>query len=166
MSDWKRTTRECTLDSLRPDLSAAIRAHVEKYNLGDILSAPVMCIETTSEKIKKGLFGGGETIYTGAVLTKGWLVWANCGTNVKPHAISARLNQITVQDYATSSFAKLIPDTGVNVNGLKTDALEAGTTFIGLEENAAGRKFREGDGLRGRRRSSHASRANGRDHRR
>jgi hypothetical protein len=62
---------------------------------------------------------------------------------VKPHALSARLNQITVQNYATSSFAKLIADTGVNVNGLKTDTPEAGTTFIGLEENEAGRKFRE-----------------------
>ena len=143
MGDYKRTTRECTLDSLRPELSAALRAHAEKYNLGDVLSHVVVCVETTSEKIKKGLFGGGETIYTAAVLTKDWLVWANSGTKVTPHAMSARLNQITVQDYATSSFAKLIADTGVNVNGLTTDSSEAGTTFIGLEENEAGRKFRE-----------------------
>jgi hypothetical protein len=143
MGDYKRTTRECTLDSMRPELSAAMRAHVLEYNLGDILSGAVMCVETESEKIKKRLFGGGETIYTAAVLTKDWLVWANCGTKVTPHAMSARLSQITVQDYATSSFAKLIPDTGVNVNGLKTDTPEAGTTFIGLEENAAGRKFRD-----------------------
>lgn len=66
MGDYKRTTRECTLDAMRPELSAALREHVEKHNLGDILSAPVMCIETTSEKIKKGLFGGGEVTYTGA----------------------------------------------------------------------------------------------------
>ncbi len=128
---------------MRPELSAAMRAHVEKHNLGDVLSATVMCIETTSEKIKKGLFGGGETIYTGAVLTKGWLVWANCGMKVTPHALSARMNQITVQDYAKSDFAKLIPDTGVNINGLQTDSPEAGSAFIGLEENAAGKKFRE-----------------------
>lgn len=143
MGDYKRTTRECTLDSMRPELSAAMRAHVTKYNLGDILSDSMMRVETASEKIKKGLFGGGETIYTAAVLTKGWLVWANSGTNVKPHAMSARLNQITVQDYAKSSFAKMISDTGVNVNGLTTDTPEAGSTFIGLEENAAGIKFRE-----------------------
>ena len=143
MGDYKRTTRECTLDTMRPELGAALSAHVEKYNLGDVLSQVAVCVETTSEKIKKGLFGGGETIYTAAVLTKDWLVWANCGTKVTPHAMSARLGQITVQDYATSSFAKLIPDTGVNVNGLTTDSSEAGTTFIGLEENAAGRKFRE-----------------------
>jgi hypothetical protein len=143
MGDYKRTTRECTLDSLRPELRDALRAHVGKYNLGDVFSNVTLCVETTSEKIKKGLFGGGETIYTAAIVTKDWLVWANSGTNVKPHAMSARLSQITVQDYATSSFAKLIADTGVNVNGLKTDTPEVGTTFIGLEENAAGRKFRE-----------------------
>ena len=79
MSEWKRTTRECTLESMKPELSAAIRAHVEKYNLGDILSAPVMCIETISDKPKKGLFGSAETNYTGAVLTKDWLVWPRSG---------------------------------------------------------------------------------------
>lgn len=143
MGDYKRTTRECSLDSMRPELSAALRMHVDKFNLGDILADVKLCVETTSEKIKKGLFGGGETIYTAAVLTKDWLVWANSGTKVTPHAMSARLTQITVQDYAKSSFAKLIPDTGVNINGLKTDTPEAGTTFIGLEENAAGIQFRE-----------------------
>ncbi len=143
MGDYKRTTRECTLDTMRPELSAAIRAHVEKYNLGDILSAPAACIETTSEKIKKGLFGGAETIYTGAVLTQGWLVWATFGTKAPMGVLSARLNQITVQDFAKSKFAQLAPDTGIEVNGLTTDSPEAGSAFIGLEENAAGRTFRE-----------------------
>ena len=143
MSGYKRTTRECTLDSMRPELAAAIRTHVEKHNLGDILSGAVMCVETTSEKLKKGLFGGAEIIYQGAALTKDWLVWAAGGTKAPMGVLSARLNQITAQDYAKSDFAKLIPDTGVDVNGLKTDSPEAGSTFIGLEENAAGKKFRE-----------------------
>ena len=111
--------------------------------LGDILSGAVMCVETTSEKIKKGLFGGNEIIYQGAVLTKGLLVWAAGGTKASIGILSARLNQITVQDYAKSDFAKLVPDSGVQVHGLYTDTAEAGSAFIGLEENAAGRKFRE-----------------------
>jgi hypothetical protein len=143
MGDYTRTTRECTLDSLRPDLSAEIRAHVEKYNLGDILSGAVMCIETTSVKAKKGLFGKEESSYTGAVLTKGWLLWTTITPKGPAGVLSARLNQITVQDYAKSNFAKMIPDTGLNVNGLYTDTKEAGSAFIGLEENAAGRKFME-----------------------
>lgn len=61
MSDWKRTTKEVTLDGLHPELITAIRSHVEKYNLGDILSDALMCIQTDSEKINKGFFGGAET---------------------------------------------------------------------------------------------------------
>lgn len=143
MGDYQRTTRECTLDSMRPELAAAIRAHVEKHNLGDILSGAVMCVETTSEKRKKGLFGGTEIIYQGAALTKDWLVWAAGGTKAPMGVLSARLDQITAQDYAKSDFAKLIPDTGVNVNGLYTGTSGPGSAFIGLEENAAGKKFRE-----------------------
>lgn len=143
MGDYTRTTRECTLDSMRPELASAIRTHVEKYNLGDILSKPVMCIETTSEKIKKGLFGKGGTIYTGAALTSGWLVWASGGGNNPIGVLSARLNQITVQDYAKSDFAKLIADSGLSVHGQYTDTSEAATAFIGLEDNAAGKKFME-----------------------
>ena len=143
MGDYTRTTRECTLDSMRPEIASAIRAHVEKYNLGDILSKPVMCIETTSEKIKKGLFGKGGTIHTGALLTSGWLVWASGADSASIGVLSARLGQVTVQDYAQSSFAKMIPDSGLNISGLFTDASEAALTFIGLEENAAGKKFKE-----------------------
>jgi hypothetical protein len=143
MGDYTRTTRECSIDSMRPELSAAVRAHVEKYNLGDILARPVMCIETASEKIKKGLFGKGGTIYTGAVLTSGWLVWASAGDKTPIGVLSARLNQITVQDYAKSDFAKLIADSGLSVHGLYTDTSEAATAFIGLEDNAVGKKFKE-----------------------
>ncbi len=59
MSDWKRTTHEVTLEQLPSDMKAEIQRHIERYNLGDILSDALMCIQTNSEKIKKGLFGGG-----------------------------------------------------------------------------------------------------------
>jgi hypothetical protein len=38
MSDYIRTTRECTLDSLRPELAVAIRKYIEKHELGDLKS--------------------------------------------------------------------------------------------------------------------------------
>jgi len=97
MGDYIRTTRACTFDSMRPELAAALRAHVEKYNLGDILSGPVMCIETTSVKAKKGLFGKAETIHTGAVLTSGWLVsessppgWDSLPRRIMPNPVSPK----------------------------------------------------------------------------
>ncbi|MCC6298209.1 MAG: hypothetical protein IT314_02845 [Anaerolineales bacterium] len=143
MSDWKRTTKETRIEGLRAELSQAINEHIAKYNLGDILSDAAMCIQTDSEKIKKGLFGGGETAFTGALVTPRWLVWATSGNKTKTAVLSAQLNDVTVEDYAQSSFAKMIPDSGLNVSGKFTDASNNGMTFIGLDESAASKKFIE-----------------------
>jgi hypothetical protein len=48
-----------------------------------------------------------------------------------------------VQDYAQTSFAKMVPDTGVQVNGMFTDASEAASAFIGLDASATSMKFKE-----------------------
>jgi hypothetical protein len=143
MSDWKRTTKEMTIDGLRPELIAAIRIHVEKYNLGDILSNALMCVQTDSEKVKKGLLGGAEIVFTGVVITPRWLVWATSGTKAKTAVLSALLSDVVVQDYAISSFAKMIPDTGLNVSGKFTDVAENGSAFIGLDDGIAAGKFME-----------------------
>lgn len=143
MSDWKRTTKELGFENLRPELLQAINGHIEKYNLGEILSDALMCVQTDSEKIKKGLFGGAEVVYAGAVVTPRWLVWATSGTKTQTSASSAQLNDVTIQDYAESSFANMIPDSGLNVSGRFTDASDNGLIFIGLDDNAAGAKFKE-----------------------
>ncbi|MGC4047680.1 MAG: hypothetical protein QM758_28130 [Armatimonas sp.] len=145
MSDWKRTTTEATLESLRPELSQAIRKHVELYNLGeDLLAQPLLCLQTDSEKVKKGFFQrGGEWVYTGVVLTPRWIIWAVSGTKVGAATLSAQLRDITVQDYAQTQFAAMVPDCGVQVNGRFTDVSENGSAFIGLEDNVIGAKFKE-----------------------
>lgn len=143
MSDWKRTTKEIPFESLRPELVTAIKAHVEQYNLGALLSEAMMCVQTDSEKAKKGLFGSAETVYTGAVLTPHWLVWAVSGTRTQSAVLSAQLRDVTVQDYAQTQFAKMIPDSGIQISGRFTDVSENGSAFIGLEENTAGRKFKD-----------------------
>ena len=69
MGDYQRSTRACTLATLTPALAEAIRAHVERYQLGDLGGPGVACWETVSTKKKKGLFGGKpEVILTGIVL--------------------------------------------------------------------------------------------------
>jgi hypothetical protein len=143
MSDWKRSTQEVSFGGLRPELIAAIESHIEQYNLVDILSDALMCTQTDSEKIKKGLFGGGEIVYTGAIVTPRWLIWATSGTKVGTSVLSALLMDIVVQDYATSSFARMVPDTGLNVSGKCTDVSENGTAFIGLDDGEAAGRFKE-----------------------
>jgi hypothetical protein len=39
-----------------PEMIAEIQKHLALYNLGAILSDALMCVQTDSEKAKKGLF--------------------------------------------------------------------------------------------------------------
>ena len=144
MSDWKRSTKEIPFERLPPQMVAAINQHIDQYNLGPILADALTCIQTDSEKVKKGWFGkAAEMVQVGAVVTPRWLVWAIHGTNTQIAVLSAQLINITVQDYAQTSFAKMIPDSGIEVSGMFTDASESASAFIGLEENAAGHQFKE-----------------------
>ena len=143
MSDWKRSTKEIPFEGLPLEMATAINQQIEQYQLGPILSDSLVCIQTNSEKVKKGLFGKAETLQVGAMVTPRWLLWAIHGTDKQVAVLSAQLINITVQDYAQTSLAKMIPDSGIEVNGIFTDAGESVSAFIGLEENAAGNQFKE-----------------------
>lgn len=143
ISEWTRKTKEVTFENLPSEMVIAIQQHIEQYNLGPILSQALICIQTDSEKKKKGLFGKTEMVQMAAMVTPHWLVWAVDQPDTTAAALSAQLIHITVQDYSQTSFAKLVPDSGVEVSGMFTDAAEAASAFIGLEENTAGSRFRD-----------------------
>jgi|ERR1041385_7059380 hypothetical protein len=143
MSDWKRTTKEVSVQSLPSEVLFAINQHIEKHNLGPILSDALMCVQTESEKIKKSLFGKAETVQVTAIVTPRWLVWAMYGIKTTTSVLSAQLRNVTVQDYAQTPFMKMVPDSGIEVHGLFTDASESVSAFIGLDEGVPGRKFKE-----------------------
>src|SRR4030095_14931032 len=143
MSDWKRKTQEFSFENLMPEMIAAINQYIEKYNLDPVLSGTLMCIQTDSEKTKKSLFGGVEKVQTGANVTPHLLFWAKNGIKMKSTVLSAQLKDVVVQDYAQTSFMKMIPDSGINVSGKFTDMSENISAFIGLEDNTVGNKFAE-----------------------
>ena len=143
MSDWNRRTREVAVESLPTETTNAIQRHIEQHNLGPILSEALMCVYTDSEKTKKGLFGRAETVRMAVILTPRWLVWSVEQPNAKAAVLSAQLIHVTIQDYAQTSFAELIPDCGIQVTGLFTNAGEGASAFIGLEENLAGNSFKD-----------------------
>jgi hypothetical protein len=143
VSDWKRVTRGISYDQAPAEFKAEILRHVELYNLGDILSDAVICIQSDSEKPKKGLFGSTETNLVVAVLTPRWLLWAVSGNKTPVTATSALLNDVLIQDYAATPYARMVPDSGIQVNGKFTDVAESSSAFIGLENNAAGQRFKE-----------------------
>ncbi len=146
MGDWKRSTRECSLNDLPPQVTAAIKSHIEQYNLGEILSDASLNIENKSEKIKKGLFGSAGTVFTHVILTPRWLVWTIQDGKDGISAVSARLADIVVTDYAKGKMTQLVPDTGLEVTGEFTGLAHAlpseqrGSIFIGLGPEPAAQK--------------------------
>jgi hypothetical protein len=143
MSDWKRSTQEISFEQMPVALKAAIQKHIERYQLGDILSAALMCVQTVSEKAKNGILGSREMVYMGAVITPRWLIWAVEDTKSSASVLSASLADVVIHDYANTPFAKMIPDSGIEVTGRFTDAAENVSAFLGLEDNAVGKKFKE-----------------------
>ncbi len=143
MGEYLHTTRESTLDNMRPALAAAIRTRIEQHELGEVETSALMCCETISTKQKKGLFGGkAEVLLVGLLLTPQWLIWAAGKETEAPVARSARLRDLQVQDYEKSEMYKLVPDTGIEVSGLRTDTPETGSIFIGLGPEPAAQKLR------------------------
>ena len=140
--EWKRTTREAPFEGLRPESVTAIEGHIAKHNLRPILADALMGVQTDSEKVKKGLFGGTQITYTGIVVAPRWLVWVVSGTKIETAVLSAQLRDVVVRDYAQTSFAKLVPDSGLEVSGRVTDGSENISAFIRIDDGPAGRKFK------------------------
>lgn len=144
MGDYNRSTKEITFESITPDVMQSINTYIEKHNLGGILENVSLCILSTSEKIKKGLFSGAgpKLLVQTVLLTDRWLVLAD---RVDQNAIYIRtmqLRDITVEDYEKSQFHAMIPDSGLNISGIATDATEKGTVFLPLGKDSAGEKFK------------------------
>jgi len=150
MGDWNRTSKECTLESITPENMAAIAKHLETNNLGPILDDYLSCIETTSEKKKKGLFGvGGDSrVLVSAILTPRWLVWAVNGNKTGIGVLSTQLRDATATDYAISEFNKMVPDNGIQVTATFTGSFagspsDRGLMFIPLGEETFTQRFKE-----------------------
>jgi hypothetical protein len=148
MREWNRSTREISPDQIPTEMASAIEAHLEIYNQGPLLEETLICIETVSEKVTKGLFGSGDRrVVTCAIVTPDWPLWSVSGDKSGAAALSARLEDLQITDYANTPSYRL-PDTGLELTGELTGRTgEHGdrlvSTFIGLGEEPAAEKFRE-----------------------
>src|SRR3990167_1584687 len=50
MSDYNRTTRECPVSQLRPELFLSLRNYFQEHKLGDLEAETLLCCETISRK--------------------------------------------------------------------------------------------------------------------
>lgn len=143
MADWNRQTKEVSLEGLPSEVASAIHRRIERHNLGPILSDTRMCVYTVSEKTKKGLFGKAEIVKMAAIVTPRWLVWSVEQPDATPAVLSAQLTDVTIQDYAQTPFVDMIPDSGIQVTGMFTNASESASAFIGLDKGASGNTFKD-----------------------
>jgi hypothetical protein len=145
MGDYNRSTKEVAVQDISAEITQAIQKYIELHNLGNILDRVTHCIISTSEKQKKGLFGGGpgpKLLIQTAILTNRWLILADRVDQNALYIKSMQLRDIAVEDYEKSQFYKMIPDSGVNINGHFTDVNEIGTIFLPMGKDAAGDKFK------------------------
>jgi hypothetical protein len=143
MSDYNRTTRECSVNQLHPELRQAIQRYFEEHQLGDVETETLLCCETLSEKKN---FGGlasllkdelDTTIHTGMLLTSQWLIWVRKGDTPNTVVNAANLKEIQVKSYASM----LAQDNGLEIFGYIGDSKGRIQGYVGMGAELAAQKF-------------------------
>jgi hypothetical protein len=147
LADYYRTTRECSLDGLQPELVQAMRDYIENQKLVGIENEILMCCETTSEQKthnkSSGLLtwlgeGDPDTIvHTGMFVTPEWLVWARKGDKSGMLVTSAHFRNVKVKPF----FSRFNDDTGLEVSGFIGDAPGRVKGYIGMGPEDAAQRF-------------------------
>jgi len=144
MSDYIRSTIECSVRQLRPELRRAIDEYFEKHTLGDAETETVLCCETVSERKEPNWFASlmgekmGPPIYTAVLLTSAQLIWARGMLQSEIKVTGADLKFIRVKPYSSM----FVSDTGLQVSGLVGDSA-AISGYIGMGPEPATQKFCE-----------------------
>lgn len=145
MSQYDRTTRNCLVSELPPELLQAIRDYSQAQQLGDVEAETLLCCETVSTKKSAGrrpAWLEGEldaTLHTGLLLTPQWLIWARQGDRTRPVVMAANLKDIQVKAY-TSWLTK---DTGLEIVGYMEATRRRARGYVGLGTDAAAQEFCE-----------------------
>ncbi len=143
MSDYNRTTRECPVSRLRPELFLSLQNYFQEHKLGDLEAETLLCCETTSTKksINKLISwlndGLDTTVHTGILFTSQWLIWVRSGDKSGTYLASADLKQISVRVY-TSLFTR---DAGLEVSGHIEGSKGVMRGHIAMESAVAAQKF-------------------------
>lgn len=143
MSDYNRTTRECPVRQLHPDVFLALRNYFQEKKLGDLETEAVSCCETISTKKNvDGLLSrldstADTTIHTGVLLTSDWLIWVRSGDKSGTVLSAATLNNIAVSTYKSM----FVDDTGLEISGYIEGSKRAIQGYVGMGLEPAAQKF-------------------------
>lgn len=121
MSDYRRTTRECSVAQLQPDLARAIQDYAQRQQWSNLKDEVVMCCETTSEKITTNRLDAllnsdvDATTTLALIVTPQRLIWARSGPRAGTAAASAQYKDMRLkiftpkhtQDIAVDVFGRM-----------------------------------------------------------
>lgn len=147
-TSWARETRVCHTIDLRPDLLTALRAYIEEHELEGAEAQALVCFETTSRRTKKPsrmerMAGAGfKTLVQAVLVTPTRLLWAQATDEDEAFARSELLAKLEVTDYEKGPAFGLMPDHGVEVQGIVGMQGRVGTIFFGFGEGPDADKAR------------------------
>jgi len=143
MGDYTRSTRECSVGLVRPELHLALEEYFQKNSLGDLEAETLLCCETVSEKKEMGwlttLLGGKvePLVYTALLLTSTHLVWARGSQQTSINVNAADLRFIRVKPFASL----FVTDTGLQISGLLGNSKGMTLGYIGMGPEPITQKF-------------------------
>ena len=116
MSHYHRTTRECTLAELRPELAEAVRAHAQRQQWDNLETEVQACCETTTERISSNrldawLHGSAATIsHVALIATPQRLIWAYSSDRARAGAASAQYTEMRLKIFTPKTTAGIAVD--------------------------------------------------------
>jgi hypothetical protein len=143
MGDYTRSTRECSVNQVRPELYRALEDYFQKNSFGDLEAETIICCETVSEKKAGGwlatLLGSKDepVIYTAMLLTSTHLIWARSGQHPSINVNTADLRFIHVKPYSSL----FIKDTGLEISGLLGNSKGMTLGYLGMGPEPSTQKF-------------------------
>lgn len=145
MSSYSRTTRECLVSELRPELYQTIQDYFQEQQLGDPETEDIICCETVSTKKRTDRLASwldgeeGNIIYAGMLLTPQHLIWVRSASGSGVVLNTADLKEIRVRAYSSW----LTRDAGLEIFGIIGDSRGRIRGYIGMGPEAAAQKFCE-----------------------
>ncbi len=143
MSHYHRTTRECSLADLRPELAVAIRAHAQRLQWKDFESTLVACCETTTERsstnsLDKWLHSSAPQLsHVALMATPDRLIWAYASDRAPAGAASALFKDMRLKLFMPKTSTGIAVDIYARMDG---SGVKTGGRFM-LEDGLAARHF-------------------------
>jgi hypothetical protein len=150
MSTYQRTTRECTLDELHPELAEAVRTYAQRQQWPNLETEVVACCETTSERISSNrldawLNGGASSLsYLALIATPDRLIWAFGSDHARAAAAgagaaSAQFKEMRLKIFTPKTTAGIAVEIFARMDGARD---KTGGRFM-LDDGPAARHFCE-----------------------